>query len=111
MSLEFYKLHEYYLITVDCYLHGSIGGLNSRDSRGLKNSIMNLPSRHFFVEWNVYRAEKPDDDQTELAEMLPQSQADTTLAVAELGHAPRYSFEDGLRVTLEWYRKQHAGTA
>ena len=39
------------------------------------------------------------------------SQADTTLAVAELGHSPRYSFEDGLRVTLEWYRKQHAGAA
>jgi nucleoside-diphosphate-sugar epimerase len=39
------------------------------------------------------------------------SQADTTMAVAELGHAPRYSFEDGLRVTLEWYRKQHAGAA
>ena len=39
------------------------------------------------------------------------SQADTTLAVAELGHAPRYSFEEGLRVTLEWYRKQNAGAA
>ncbi|HTM49002.1 MAG TPA: SDR family oxidoreductase [Bryobacteraceae bacterium] len=39
------------------------------------------------------------------------SQADTTLAVAELGHAPRYSFEEGLRLTLEWYRKQHAGAA
>ena len=39
------------------------------------------------------------------------SQADTTLAVAEFGHAPRYSFEEGLRVTLEWYRKQNAGAA
>ena len=39
------------------------------------------------------------------------SQADTTLAAAELGHAPRYSFEEGLRLTLEWYRKQHAGAA
>ena len=39
------------------------------------------------------------------------SQADTTLAVAELGHAPRYSFEEGLRMTLEWYRKQNAGAA
>jgi nucleoside-diphosphate-sugar epimerase len=33
------------------------------------------------------------------------SQADTTLAVNELGHAPRYSFEEGLRLTLEWYRQ------
>jgi UDP-glucose 4-epimerase len=34
------------------------------------------------------------------------SQADTTSAVAELGHAPKFSFEEGMRRTLEWYRKQ-----
>ncbi len=39
------------------------------------------------------------------------SQADTTRAAADLGHAPRYSFEEGLRVTLEWYRKTHEGAA
>jgi len=33
------------------------------------------------------------------------SQADTTLAVRDLGHAPRYSFEEGMRITLDWYRK------
>ena len=33
------------------------------------------------------------------------SQADTTLAVRDLGHAPRYSFEEGMRLTLEWYRQ------
>jgi len=32
------------------------------------------------------------------------SQADTTAAVRELGHAPQVSFEAGLRATLEWYR-------
>ena len=32
------------------------------------------------------------------------SMADTTAAVAELGHAPRYSIEDGLRKTLDWYK-------
>lgn len=32
------------------------------------------------------------------------SQADTTLAVRDLGHAPQFSFADGLRLTLEWYR-------
>jgi UDP-glucose 4-epimerase len=32
------------------------------------------------------------------------SQADITLAVRDLGHAPRYSFEEGMRITLEWYR-------
>lgn len=32
------------------------------------------------------------------------SQADTTAARRDLGHDPRFSFEDGLRRTLEWYR-------
>lgn len=32
------------------------------------------------------------------------SQADTTAAVSALGHAPRFSFEQGLRLTLDWYR-------
>jgi UDP-glucose 4-epimerase len=33
------------------------------------------------------------------------SQADVTDAVRELGHAPRFTFEQGLRLTLDWYRK------
>ncbi len=32
------------------------------------------------------------------------SQADTTAAVADLGHAPVFSFEEGLRLTVEWYK-------
>ena len=32
------------------------------------------------------------------------SQADTTLVSTVLGHAPKYSFEAGMRATLEWYR-------
>lgn len=32
------------------------------------------------------------------------SQADTTAAVTLLGHAPRFSLEEGLRRTLAWYR-------
>jgi UDP-glucose 4-epimerase len=32
------------------------------------------------------------------------SQADITEAVRDLGHAPRFSFEEGMRQTLEWYR-------
>jgi UDP-glucose 4-epimerase len=39
------------------------------------------------------------------------SQADTTAAVRELGHAPRFSFEEGLRRTLEWYRGEFAREA
>jgi nucleoside-diphosphate-sugar epimerase len=34
------------------------------------------------------------------------SQAETGAAVAELGHAPQFSIEEGLRRTLEWYRTQ-----
>jgi UDP-glucose 4-epimerase len=33
------------------------------------------------------------------------SQADITAAVRDLGHAPRFSFEEGMRRTLEWYRQ------
>lgn len=39
------------------------------------------------------------------------SQADTTAAVRELGHAPRFSLEEGLRRTLEWYRADAAAGA
>ena len=35
------------------------------------------------------------------------SQADTTAAVRDLGHAPRFSFEDGMRQTFEWYRQMN----
>lgn len=32
------------------------------------------------------------------------SQADTTAAKARLGYTPKFSFEEGLRLTLEWFR-------
>lgn len=38
------------------------------------------------------------------------SQADTTAAVRELGHAPRFSIEAGLRQTLAWYRESLIST-
>jgi UDP-glucose 4-epimerase len=39
------------------------------------------------------------------------SQADATAAKRDLGHAPRFSLEQGLRRTLDWYRSEHAGKA
>jgi nucleoside-diphosphate-sugar epimerase len=36
------------------------------------------------------------------------SQADTEAALRDLGHDPKFTFEQGLRATLEWYRKEHA---
>ena len=35
---------------------------------------------------------------------VKDSQADTTAAQRDLGHAPHFTFEQGLRRTLEWYR-------
>ena len=49
----------------------------------------------------IYGSPRPGD--------VHDSQADTTAAVRDLGHAPRYSFEEGMRLTLEWYRRQFAG--
>jgi nucleoside-diphosphate-sugar epimerase len=36
------------------------------------------------------------------------SQADVASAAADLGHAPRVSFEEGLRLTLAWYKALQA---
>ncbi len=36
------------------------------------------------------------------------SQADTEAATKYLGHTPRFSLEEGLRRTLEWYRQQQS---
>ena len=38
------------------------------------------------------------------------SQADTTAAARDLGHAPRFSFEEGMKRTLEWYRGETRAT-
>jgi nucleoside-diphosphate-sugar epimerase len=39
------------------------------------------------------------------------SMADTEAATAELGHAPQFTIEEGLKRTLEWYRGAIATTA
>jgi nucleoside-diphosphate-sugar epimerase len=44
----------------------------------------------------IYAPPRPGD--------VRHSQADVTTAVKELGHQPRFSFEQGLRLTLAWYR-------
>ena len=36
------------------------------------------------------------------------SQADTTAAIRHLGHAPQYTFDEGMRLTLDWYRPHAA---
>ncbi len=44
----------------------------------------------------VYGPPRPGD--------VRHSQADTTAAVRDLGHSPKFTLEEGLRRTLEWYR-------
>jgi nucleoside-diphosphate-sugar epimerase len=46
----------------------------------------------------VYGPPRPGD--------VRDSQADTTAAARDLGHAPQFSFEQGMRITLEWYRSR-----
>ncbi len=36
-----------------------------------------------------------------------ESMADTVAAKRDLGHAPKFSMEEGLKRTLEWYRSSH----
>ena len=38
------------------------------------------------------------------------SQADTARAAAELGHSPKFSLNEGLRRTFEWYKRDAKGT-
>jgi nucleoside-diphosphate-sugar epimerase len=53
--------------------------------------------------------ELPANYGPERAGDVRDSQADTTLAVRDLGHAPKYSFEEGMKLTLEWYRRNLSG--
>ena len=39
------------------------------------------------------------------------SMADTKLAVADLGHAPRFTIEEGLKRTLDWYKQSQTAAA
>ncbi|HML17621.1 MAG TPA: SDR family oxidoreductase [Bryobacteraceae bacterium] len=50
-----------------------------------------------------YGAPRPGD--------VRHSMADITAAVAELGHAPRFTIEEGLTRTLEWYRQAQVAEA
>ena len=44
----------------------------------------------------VYGPPRPGD--------VRDSQADTTAACSQLGYSPQFAFEEGLRLTLEWFR-------
>jgi UDP-glucose 4-epimerase len=48
----------------------------------------------------IYAPARPGD--------VRHSQADVTAAVRDLHHEPRFTFEQGLRLTLDWYRAESA---
>ncbi len=48
----------------------------------------------------IYAPPRPGD--------VRHSQADTTAAVRDLGHAPAFTLEEGLKRTLEWQKKERA---
>lgn len=48
--------------------------------------------------------ELPANYGPERAGDVRHSQADITAVVRDLGHAPRFTFEEGMKRTLEWYR-------
>jgi len=50
----------------------------------------------------IYESPRPGD--------IKHSQADITHAREQLGYQPKVSFEEGLRNTIEWYRKNLLGT-
>ena len=50
-----------------------------------------------------YGAARPGD--------VRDSQADVNAAVRDLGHSPRFTLEQGLRLTLDWYRKDLAAAS
>lgn len=47
----------------------------------------------------VYAPSRPGD--------VRDSQADVTAAVRDLGHEPKFTLEEGLRRTFEWYKSAH----
>jgi len=46
----------------------------------------------------IYEDPRPGD--------IKHSRADITKATSQLGYTPSYSFEEGLRLTIDWYRRQ-----
>ncbi|HZT30903.1 MAG TPA: SDR family oxidoreductase [Bryobacteraceae bacterium] len=79
-------------ISGKCYNAGNGGRVTLNQAWDLLQRFegVSLPAR--------YGPPRPGD--------VRDSQADTVAAVRDLGHAPGYSFEQGLRLTLEWYKEQ-----
>ncbi len=85
--------------------------LNASEALGVSGRVFNAGNGNRYTlnqTWNLLQkiegVNLPVSYGPARAGDVRDSQADTTAAVRYLGHAPRFTFEEGLRLTLEWYR-------
>ena len=86
--------------------------LKASDAPGVSGKVFNAGNGNRYTlnqTWNLLQkiegVDLPAHYGPHRAGDVRDSQADTTAAVRELGHAPRFTFEQGLRLTLDWYRE------
>ena len=86
--------------------------LKASDAPGVSGKVFNAGNGNRYTlnqTWNLLQkiegVDLPAHYGPPRAGDVRDSQADTTAAVRELGHAPRFTFEQGLRLTLDWYRE------
>ncbi len=86
--------------------------LKASDAQGVSGKVFNAGNGNRYTlnqTWsllqNIEGVQLPPRYGPPRAGDVRDSQADITAAVRELGHQPRFTFEQGLRLTLDWYRR------
>ena len=89
------------------------GNLRALRARGLKGQSVNLAIGHRVTLKQLLRAIAREAGHAALARHVQpragdirHSLADIGQARALLGYRPKVRFEDGLRLTVDWYRQQ-----
>ena len=85
--------------------------LKASEAKGVSGKVFNAGNGNRYTlneTWRILQeiggVDLPPNYGPPRAGDVRHSQADVTAAVRELGHEPRFSFDQGLRLTLEWYR-------
>ena len=86
--------------------------LKASEASGVSGKVFNAGNGGRFTlneTWHILQALEgvnlPPQYAKPRAGDVRHSQADVTAAVKELGHSPKFPFEEGLRLTLDWYRQ------
>src|SRR5581483_3437379 len=86
--------------------------LKTADAHGVAGKVYNAGNGHRYTLNEVWQThQRMEEVKIEPSYGPPRegdvrdSQADTTAARRDLGHDPRFTIEEGLRRTLEWYKK------